>query len=150
MGEGRTCGDHGGTSKDGTPCGRPAGWGTAYEGGPCVNHRADLNGPRAPLNGSDGQQPPPGLSAEAEALWRQVLDTWHVGPDGLRLLQAACYQWDLYRDASKVLREEGPTVRNPDSGAVHKHPAASVAKDALLGFRMALKDMGLEPINWEK
>ena len=36
-----TCGESGGTTRDGTPCGRPAGWGTTHSGeGLCRDHEA--------------------------------------------------------------------------------------------------------------
>lgn len=34
-----TCGDYGGTNRDGEPCQRAAGWGTAFEDGKCRLHR---------------------------------------------------------------------------------------------------------------
>lgn len=34
-----TCGDHGGTNRDGEPCGNPAGWGTDFDTGKCRYHR---------------------------------------------------------------------------------------------------------------
>ncbi|SIS00234.1 hypothetical protein SAMN05421858_5108 [Haladaptatus litoreus] len=34
-----TCGDHGGSNREGNPCGRSAGWGTDFESGKCRNHR---------------------------------------------------------------------------------------------------------------
>lgn len=34
-----TCGDHGGTNRDGDPCGQPAGYGTDFEDGKCKHHR---------------------------------------------------------------------------------------------------------------
>lgn len=33
------CGDHGGTNRDGDPCGKPEGWGTDFETGKCRHHR---------------------------------------------------------------------------------------------------------------
>ena len=33
------CGDHGGTNRDGEPCGRAAGWGTDSDTGKCRQHR---------------------------------------------------------------------------------------------------------------
>jgi hypothetical protein len=34
-----TCGDHGGTNRDGDPCGQPAGAGTDFDSGKCKHHR---------------------------------------------------------------------------------------------------------------
>ena len=33
------CGDHGGTNREGNPCGRPAGWGVDDDSGKCRQHR---------------------------------------------------------------------------------------------------------------
>lgn len=143
-----TCGSHGGRTASGAPCSRPAGWGTNSGTGRCIQH---LQRPSTGGSGSHDRPEPPGhLSEEGKALWRDVLETWHVGPDGLRLLRAACESWDLYLRASAELRAAGTTFTNPETGAIHRHPAAGVAKDALSGFRLSLKDIGLEPLNFER
>ena len=146
-----TCGTFGGLTKAGQLCGRPAGWGVAEKGGKCANHRVHVNEPRSRLNGDPELPPPPAhLSAEAQEMWQQIVRVWYVGPDGLQLLRAACEQWDSYQAARRVLAAEGPVVTNPQSGAVHRHPAAAVARDALLAFRLCLKDIGLADLNFEK
>jgi len=39
MGDVETCGDYGGSNRDGEPCGRTAGWGTDFDDGKCRQHR---------------------------------------------------------------------------------------------------------------
>lgn len=145
---GDTCASYGGRTKTGEPCGRPAGWGAADDTGPCMDHP---DAAQTAGNGcADLPQPPAHLSPEAKSIWRDIASTWKLPPDARELVRTAMEQWDVYQEARQVLQEEGPTVTNPDSGNVRRHPAHSVAKDALKGFRMCLKDAGLEPIDQER
>lgn len=146
-----TCGSYGGLADSGEPCGRPAGWGTSRTDGPCTDHSDAVEAAKSPARtGADAPKPPGHLSPEAKCIWRDVAACWHLAPDGRELLRTALESWDTYQQARAVLQDEGPTVRNPDSGNVRRHPAHSVAKDALKSFRLCLKDIGLEPLNWEK
>lgn len=146
-----TCGSYGGLSEAGKPCGRPAGWGTSRSEGPCSDHVDAVEGAKSPANGGhEAPKPPPHLSPEAKSIWRDIAATWYLAPDARELLRAGLEAWDAYQQARQVLREEGPTVVNPDSGNTRRHPAHSVAKDNLKAFRMCLKDCGLEPLSWER
>lgn len=146
-----TCASYGGTTNDGEPCGRPAGWGRDAETGPCTDHVSSEEPSKAPANGGAApREPPAHLSPEAKSIWRDIASTWHLAPDARELLRTALESWDSYQQARRVLQEEGPTVLNPDSGNVRRHPAHSVAKDNLKSFRLCLKDIGLEPLTWER
>lgn len=104
-----------------------------------------------PLRGRSSGEPPPipdppdHLSEEAEEMWRAIVEEWVLGPDGLPLLKAAVECFDRYREAADLLREEGPVLRNPDSGHAHAHPAHQVARDNLREFRQCFRQLNLEP-----
>ncbi|MEX1258401.1 MAG: P27 family phage terminase small subunit [Gemmatimonadota bacterium] len=97
-----------------------------------------------PVETPDPPAPPSSLRGEGAELWRSIVDQWVLGPDGLPLLRAACETWDRYREAEVVLREEGPTVLNPDSGLTCIHPAHQVARDNLREFRQLFRQLHLE------
>ena len=78
-------------------------------------------------------------------MWRATLEGWEIGPDGLPLLRAALEMWDLYSKARKVVKREGPTIVNPESGVIRMHPAAAVACRALSEFRQCWRQLGLDP-----
>lgn len=135
------CAEFGGVTAKGKPCTRDAGWGRDASGGPCKHH-ADPGRPKA---GEDAELPPPpdGLSEQAAETWRAVLSEWVLSAEELLTLQGALESWDAYRQARRVLGEEGP-VLEADSGAVKRHPAALVARDALRDYRDGIRQLGLE------
>jgi P27 family predicted phage terminase small subunit len=99
-----------------------------------------------PVQAVELPEAPAHLSAEARAMWTDITEEWVLGADGLPLLRAACEQWDAYQAARAVLAAEGPTVTTGEGGMVRAHPAAKVAHDALTQFRLALRQLGLEPL----
>lgn len=146
----RRCGDFGGRTAKGDPCSRAAGWGTDASDGPCKHHQ--LRGP-ADFDDSDWwdrPEPPETLSVEAQRIWRTVVANWQVGPEALPILRGSLEQFDLYRLAMQTVKTEGMTVVNPESGNVKRHPAAYVANNAFNSFRLAMKQLGLEPLNLEE
>lgn len=140
-----TCGDFGGETAKGQACTRRAGWGTDASEGLCKYHRPDPGGARGANGWEDIPEPPAHLSRECQQRWIEIHEGWKIGPEARELLRGALEQWDQYQQAREVLRREGPTVTNEDSGHVSKHPAAQVAKEAFSAFRLAMKDLGLQP-----
>jgi P27 family predicted phage terminase small subunit len=87
--------------------------------------------------------PPFHLTKGAKEKWKVIVAEWVLDAAGLMLLQGALEQWDAYQEARKILAKDGPVVRN-QSGMVRQHPASLVARDSLKGFRLTLKDLGLD------
>lgn len=136
------CGDFGGETAKGQPCTRAAGWGRDASTGPCKHHRER---PHASGDVPDDWPPPPpdGMSEDARGVWRAAVDIWVLGPEELLTLRGALESWDLYARARDRLSREG-TVVESDSGAVKRHPAAIVARDALRDYRAGMAELGIQ------
>ena len=49
--------------------------------------------------------------------------------------------------AIEQVRQDGPTVGGgEDGGMMRRHPASSVAKDALAAYRAVIRDLGLRDV----
>ena len=94
---------------------------------------------------SEPPAPPTTLSAEAAAIWTRIADEWVLGADALPILVLGLEAWDRYRQAADMLREDGPVVVNPQSGAVRQHPAHAVCRDNLTAIRQCFRQLHLEP-----
>lgn len=136
------CAQFGGETEKGRPCQKPAGWGRDASTGPCKHHAVD--GRKRAEDGDDVPDPPPGLSEQAKATWRAVLDEWFLSAEELLTFQGALEAWDLYREARAELMDEGPVTVNPESGTRKRNPAALVARDALRDYRDGIRQLGLE------
>lgn len=145
----RRCGDFGGRTARGDPCGKPAGWGTDACDGPCTYHQVESAPDFDDGDWWDRPDPPATLSVDAQRWWRTVVNNWQVGPESLSILRGALEQFDLYREAMETVRTEGLTVTNPESGNVKRHPATYVANNAFNSFRLAMKQLALEPLDLE-
>ena len=88
------------------------------------------------------KKPPKGLSREAAGIWRSVVDVWLLEPTHLRLLEAACRQWDRAIAARKVLADRG-LVMLDRFGQEKPHPMIDVERKALDAFRLTLRELGL-------
>lgn len=95
------------------------------------------------MNISD--RPPGHLSAAAKALWRRLLDDYHLDDAGGRLLLAsACEAFDRLHQARRILRREGPVIRDRWNQP-KPHPACGVERDARNQMHAALRLLKLEP-----
>lgn len=101
--------------------------------------RADVAGPAKPAPA------PKHLSREAKRMWKSLNAEWVLGADALPLLRAALEQWDAYQSAREQLATDGLTVKNKETGMVHRHPAHGIGRDALREFRQLFRQLGLEP-----
>ena len=85
------CGDFGGTNGDGDPCGRPAGWGTDFDGGKCKHHRGtNADGSSHENNGNAAKH---NLYADRDKLYQRLPDAEQDHVDSL----AAAY-YDRYTE----------------------------------------------------
>lgn len=107
--------------------------------------RSRMTPPPPPLREVVTPDPPDHLSDEAKRMWTEISEEWVLGLDATPLLQAALESWDAYRSARVQLTREGATVSNPETGFLRQHPAHKVAMDNLREFRMAFRQLGLQP-----
>jgi P27 family predicted phage terminase small subunit len=102
-------------------------------------------GRAAPQAVPDPPDPPDHLGPESRRHWEDAVGGWILGTDALPLLQAACECWDRYADAREEIREDGPTVVHPTSGAINAHPAHAVMRDNLREWRQLWRQLALAP-----
>lgn len=139
-----TCGDQGGQTKAGSPCGKPAGWGRDENTGRCRLHARRVKDARpAVSNGDELPEPPDHLTAESARLWRQTVRKYVFGLEGLPLLENALTALDRAREARHDIAANGIRWTNPDSGAVHVNPSVRVERDAMKEFRLTWKNLDL-------
>lgn len=137
------CSQFGGETAKGEPCQRRAGWGRDTSTGPCKYHHQ-----RRPRRDADededapAPEPPAVLSADAQRVWRAMLERWVLGEEELLTLRGGLESWDLYQQARATLRQDGPVVET-DGGAPKRHPAALVARDAFRDYQAAMRELGL-------
>jgi len=141
----RTCGYHGGRTKAGLPCCRPAGWGTERDDGRCRDHPGRPGRVVGEIEG-DGPPPPPDhLSDAAAAVWAMLNGELVFTPAELVVLEEGLGSWDRCRTARAILQAEGYTVTNPDSGHISRHPAARELDQSLTQLRQCFKQLHLAP-----
>lgn len=93
--------------------------------------------------------PPTWLSREAKAEWKRVapglerLDL--IKPEDRGTLAAYCETWATFVIATQLVRREGITAVNPDSGRISEHPAVRVADKAATQLRQYAQHFGLSP-----
>lgn len=137
------CGDFGGETAKGNPCTRAAGWGCDASTGRCKHHRRDAPA-RAVDSGGEAPDAPPNLSDQARKVWAAVVEEFALAPEALLVLQGALESWDTYREARARLDRDGAVVEG--EGAMKRHPAALVARDAFRDYRAALRELGVESL----
>ena len=131
-----TCGDHGGRSRDGTPCRRPRGWGLPMPDGPC-RHHVHIAAEQ------DAHPPPKHLAADSAAIWRELTGTYVFGVEGFPILEAALEARDRAREARRELERTGLLFVS-ESSTPHLNPLAKVERDAMREFRLAWKQLNLD------
>lgn len=85
------------------------------------------------------------LSKEAAKLWREIVNEWDLGPDGLAILRGALEHWDTYQACRAAVVRDGVTFQT-ESGLIRANPAAKLGNDAYSQFRMGMRQLGLEPL----
>jgi P27 family predicted phage terminase small subunit len=88
-------------------------------------------------------EPPAHLSEATQAWWKQILTNHRLEHHQLRILQAACEAWDVYRVASDDLKKHGLVYADP-RGMIRARPETSIARDARTSFLRALREMHLD------
>lgn len=114
------------------------------EGIPIRPKRAQAAPAPVPLRAYVTPQPPKHLSREARALWRSIVSEWVLGADSLPLLRGALESWDFYQSCRAEVARDGATFKT-ESGQIRQHPAAKMGHDAFGAFRMAMRQLGLQP-----
>ncbi len=61
----------------------------------------------------------------------------------MALLSTACTEWERAHRARVILDGEGEVVKDKHGGS-KAHPACAVERDALSGFRAAVKQLNLD------
>lgn len=91
---------------------------------------------------------PPGLSDEAKREWRRLagplFERGLLSDADINTFRLYCETWSRYREAEKVLREQGLTVELP-SGNVKQRPEWFVLKDSQQELRALIQLFGLSP-----
>ncbi len=77
---------------------------------------------------------PAHLSAEAKAIWREVIT--RCNPNSTALLKVACEAYDRLQQARREVARDGLTLVTP-TGYRQEHPALKVEKEARSGFLQA-------------
>jgi len=140
----RTCGYHGGRTKAGLPCCRPAGWGTEREGR-CRDHPGHPGRVVGEIEG-DGPPPPPDhLSRSSAAVWDALMGELAFTPAELALLEEGLSARDRAITCREIIREEGVVAVNPDSGNPKRHPACTELDKATSQFRQIFRQLQIAP-----
>jgi phage terminase small subunit len=90
---------------------------------------------------------PPGYSAEARRLWREVLRGWTLDPPALAILDSVCRALMRVRQAQALIARDG-IITTDRFGQAKPHPAVLVERDSkqtLLRNLRAL-NLDLEPL----
>jgi P27 family predicted phage terminase small subunit len=88
-------------------------------------------------------KPPAHLSADAKKWWREVVETYELESQHLRLLALAAEAWDRCQQARRIVSKEGLVVRDRH-GTPKRHPAALAEENARLAFVRVLRELDLE------
>lgn len=94
-------------------------------------------------------KPPSTLSREAKALWKTLVDDYHiVDSAGLRILQTACEALDHLRAAERQVETDGLMLTGAKDQPVI-HPATKVIRDSRSQMLQALKMLNcdVQPAN---
>lgn len=105
--------------------------------------------PLSPPFKRSAPNPPTWLSREAKAEWRRVVPGLErldmIKPEDRATLAAYCETWARFVAANQMLRKQGLTVVNPDSGRMSKHPAVAIVEAAATQLRQFANEFGLTP-----
>lgn len=134
-----TCGDYGGITEHGDPCGKPEGWGRPDDTGPCKYH----------VNISDGNLPPApdAFDEEAEWFWNKIgpmlYKEGYLKEIDFPFFEQVCESYGLARNAYKTIQEEGRTVSDEAHGGVKRHPEMLNYKQMASQFEKEAGKLGM-------
>ncbi len=86
---------------------------------------------------------PKGLSKEAQQLWKSVTSTFEMDGAAYVLLANACRALDRLRIAEKIVKRDGPVVKDR-FGQSQQHPAVRSVAAETANFTRNLKLLGLD------
>ena len=86
--------------------------------------------------------PPEHLSAEATALWGEVLGDYELEAHHLRILQAACEALDRAAEARAAIERDGAYIEG--RFGMKAHPALAIERDSRTQLLRALRELGLD------
>jgi hypothetical protein len=95
--------------------------------------------------GRDESGPPPHLSKESAALWRDLVEAYAMHGDAaaLAILTAGMEALDRAAEARAILAREG-LVSQSSGGVAKVHPAALVERDSKAAFLACMKALRLD------
>lgn len=88
-------------------------------------------------------EPPRHLSPEAAEWWRQVVEQYELDHHHLLILGAAAEELDTAAMARDTVAKEGGTYIDR-YGQPRPHPMLEVARKARNGFRLLVRELGLD------
>lgn len=93
---------------------------------------------------SDQFQAPEHLTPEAAEWWERIQQEYSISDNGGRLLLTTAMEaFDRMKSASKVIAEEGATIKDRFD-QVKSHPLLTVERDARAAMVTALKSLNLD------
>lgn len=89
-------------------------------------------------------KPPADLSKPAKTLWAEVQGEYRIeDASGLTLLSTACRHFDRMRAAQKILKRDGPVIKDR-FGIQKTHPACVVERDSSASVIRCFKALNLD------
>lgn len=92
---------------------------------------------------------PDDLSDASKALWKAAI--WPGIPLCRQAaIESALRSLDQANEAAAILKRDGLTTANKDTGVIHAHPATRIEKDARAAFHRTWAAMGLDNLATKK
>ena len=91
-------------------------------------------------------KPPPGLSKDARAIWRTIIDGWEIDDQIAVVLGVALQAYDRMQQARIMLKKEGLIITSERSGVSHAHPAIGIEATARQQFLTAWRNLGFDVV----
>lgn len=88
-------------------------------------------------------EPPNHLSDAAKTWWREVVETYALEPQHLKILALACQAWDRAEGARVALIIHG-TVFVDRFNQPRARPEVKIENDSRIAFARLLRELGLE------
>jgi P27 family predicted phage terminase small subunit len=88
------------------------------------------------------ERAPEHLSEAAQDFWRDIVDTWELGPADFRTLAAALEAWDRCRECRRIIDEAGLMITDR-FGAPKEHPLANKEIAHRASFLRAMRELDL-------
>lgn len=88
-------------------------------------------------------KPPPHLSKETAAWWKEVLAEFDFEGHHIKLLQKACESWDRSEMARKAILQFGLTYEDR-FGSPHARPEIAIERDSRIAFARLVREIGMD------